>query len=366
MLLHILIQQLLENLKWVNMTKQHIDKKGYNELFKGVVEQIQQSRIKAANEASRLIGEMYFNIGRIITEKQQQYGWGESIVEKLATDLNEIFDGKEGYSPQNLWFMRQFFTEYKETPELLELAFSIPWGQNILIFSKIKDIKEREYYLKATAGNAWSRSVLVNQIKADAYQVYLENPKKHNFNLALPEHLAEQADETLKSRYNLDFLGVTKPILERQLENLMVENVKRLILELGYGFCFIANQYRLWLGKKHYDVDLLFFHRKLRCLIAIELKTTEFAPEHSGKLDFYLELLNKQLKQHDENPSIGIILCAEKDNLEVEYSLNVAKNPIGVAEYQLTKRLPKQLKGQLPSVKELTTKAKEILKEMVW
>lgn len=226
MLLHILIQQLLENLKWVNMTKQHIDKKGYNELFKGVVEQIQQSRIKAANEASRLIGEMYFNIGRIITEKQQQYGWGESIVEKLATDLNEIFDGKEGYSPQNLWFMRQFFTEYKETPELLELAFSIPWGQNILIFSKIKDIKEREYYLKATAGNAWSRSVLVNQIKADAYQVYLENSKKHNFNLALPEHLAEQADETLKSRYNLDFLGVTKPILERQLENLMVENVK--------------------------------------------------------------------------------------------------------------------------------------------
>lgn len=344
------------------MTKQSIEKQGYNELFKGVVHQIQQSRIKAASGANRIIGEMNFNIGKIITENQDKYGWGKSIVEQLSADLNLIFEGKEGFSPQNLWYMRQFFIEYKNNPELLELAFAIPWGQNILIISKIKDLKGREYYLKATAGNAWSRSVLLNQIKAEAYQVYLENPKKHNFNLALPEHLAEQADETLKSKYNLDFLGVTKPILERQLENLMVENVKKLILELGYGFCFIGNQHRLWLGKKYYDVDLLFFHRKLRCLVAIELKTTEFEPEHSGKLDFYLELLNKQMKLPEENPSIGIILCAEKDNLEVEYSLNVAKNPIGVAEYQLTKRLPKQLKGQLPSVKELTEMAKDIFK----
>jgi len=344
------------------MTNQSIEKQGYNELFNDVVHQIQQSRIKAASVANRIIGEMNFNIGRIITEKQEKYGWGKSIVEKLSADLNLMFDGKEGFSPQNLWYMRQFFMEYKDNPELLELAFAIPWGQNILIISKIKDIKEREYYLKATAGNAWSRSVLLNQIKAEAYQVYLENPKKHNFNMALPVHLAEQADEALKSKYNLDFLGITKPILERQLENLMVENVKKLILELGYGFCFIGNQHRLWLGKKYYDVDLLFFHRKLHCLVAIELKTTEFEPEHSGKLDYYLELLNEQMKLPEENPSIGIILCAEKDNLEVEYSLKVAKNPIGVAEYQLTKRLPKELKGQLPSVKELTEKARDIFK----
>jgi predicted nuclease of restriction endonuclease-like (RecB) superfamily len=344
--------------------QQKIDKIGYSELFNGVLAQIKKARIRAANEANRLMGEMYFNIGKIITEQQEKYGWGESIVNTLSIDLNEVFDGKEGYSPQNLWYMRQFYVEYKENPELFQLASAIPWGQNILIFSKIKDKDEREYYLKATIGNAWSRSVLLNQIKAGAYQIYLENPKKHNFGLALPEHLAEQADEALKSKYNLDFLGVTKPILERQLENLLVENIKKLILELGYGFCFIGNQYRLFLGKKYYDVDLLFFHRKLHCLIAIELKTTEFEPEHSGKLDFYLELLNKQMKLPDENPSIGIILCAEKDNLEVEYSLKIAKNPIGVAEYQLTKRLPKQLEGQLPTVKELTRKAKEILVEI--
>jgi predicted nuclease of restriction endonuclease-like (RecB) superfamily len=346
------------------MKIQSFEKLGYVELFQGVVKQIQQSRVKAASEANKLIGEMYFNIGRIITEKQEKYGWGKSIVEKLAVDLNEIFEGREGYSPQNLWYMRQFYLEYKDNIALLDLAFLIPWGQNILIISKIKDIKEREYYLKATAGNAWSRSILFNQIKSQSYLVYLENPKKHNFNLVLPEHLAEQADETLKSKYNLEFLGLNKPILERRLENLMVENVKKLLLELGYGFCFIGNQYRLWLGKKYYDIDLLFFHRKLRCLVAIELKISEFEPEYSGKLDFYLELLNNQVKLPDENPSIGIILCAEKDNLEVEYSLKVAKNPIGVADYQLTKHLPKQLKGQLPSVKELTEKAKGIFNKI--
>jgi predicted nuclease of restriction endonuclease-like (RecB) superfamily len=344
------------------MTEKNLEKQGYSELFQGVIDQIHQSRVHAASEANRIIGEMYFNIGRIITENQKKYGWGKSIVEKLSADLNNILDGRDGFSPQNLWFMRQYFLEYVEHPELAKQTLNIPWGHNILIFSKIKDSKEREYYLKATAGNAWSRGVLLNQIKASAYQVYLENPKKHNFKLALPEHLAELADETLKSKYNLEFLGLNKPILERQLENLMVENVKKLILELGYGFCFIGNQYRLYLGKKYYDVDLLFFHRKLRCLVAIELKTTEFEPEHTGKLDFYLELLNKQMKMPDENPSIGIILCAEKDNLEVEYSLNVAKHPIGIAEYQLTKKLPKQLKGQLPSVKELTEKVKDIFK----
>jgi len=253
------------------MTKQSIEKQGYNELFKGVLQLIQQSRIKAATGANRIIGEMYFNIGEIITKYQEKYGWGKSIVEKLSVDLNFITDGKDGFSPQNLWYMRQFFMEYKNYPGLFELALAVPWGQNIQIISKIKDIKEREYYLKATAGNAWSRSVLLNQIKAGAYNIYLENPKVHNFNLALPEHLAEQAEETLKSKYNLDFLGVTKPILERHLETLLVENVKKLILELGYGFCFIGNQYRLRLGEKYYDVDLLFSHRKLRCLVAIEL-----------------------------------------------------------------------------------------------
>lgn len=343
------------------MKKSEINIPAYKELFDNIVNQINNARIDAASKANNILGGLYYNIGKIITVKQEEHGWGKSVVEKLSVDIGNIFGASEGYSPQNLWYMRQFYMEYKDSPALLNLALQIPWGQNIQIFSKIKNASEREYYLKATIGNAWSRNVLLNQIKADAYQQYIAHPKKHNFNLALPEHLAEQADEALKSKYNLEFLGIAKPILERQLENLLVENVKKLILELGYGFCFIGNQYRLYLSKKYYDVDLLFFHRKLRCLVAIDLKIKEFEPEFTGKMDFYLQLLDEQMKMPEENPSIGIILCTEKDNLEVEYALKLAKKPIGVAEYQITKKLPKYLQGQLPSAKELIKIAKMTL-----
>ncbi len=321
----------------------------YKEFFNSVYNEIQNARIDIAASANTVLAKLYFNIGRLIVEKQKEFGWGKSIVLQLSSDLNEITDGRNGYSAQNLWYMRQFFLEYQDKPGLFKFALNIPWGQNLLIISKIKDAKEREYYLKSTAGNGWSRNVLLNQIKGNAYQYYIKNPKKHNFNLALPEHLAEQADEALKSTYNLDFLGLTRPVKERQLENMLVENVKKLLLELGYGFCFIGNQHRLYLWDKYYDVDLLFYHRKLRCLVAIELKTTEFQPEHTGKLDYYLELLNDQIKLPEENPSIGIILCAEKNNLEVEYALKVAKHPIGVAEYQLHKQIPSKYKGLLPA-----------------
>lgn len=179
------------------------------------------------------------------------------------------------------------------------------------------------------------------------------NPKQSNFESALPVHLSEQANEAMKSEYNLDFLGITKPVLERELENKLVENIRDLLLELGYGFSFIGNQYRLKLNQKEYYVDLLFYHRILKCLVAIELKTVEFKPEFAGKMNFYLELLDEQEKQVDDNPSIGIILCPVKDNIEVEYSLRTSSKPIGVSEYKLTHTLPDKLKGKLPNEKEL-------------
>lgn len=267
--------------------------------------------------------------------------------------------------------MRQLYEEYgtfipqktikSRNVILKQLVSEVPWGQNILIMQKSKDMFERIYYLKATSGNGWSRNVLLNQINSNAYQVYLENPRLNNFHRALPVHLAEQAKETLKCRYNLEFLGISKPVLERKLENLLVENVKRLILELGYGFCFIGNQFKLELGNKEYFADLLFFHRYLRCIIAVELKTTEFKPEYTGKMEFYLTLLDEKVKLEQENPSIGIILCAERDNLEVEYALKIARKPIGIADYKLTRNLPVKFKGQLPSRKELAEKAKTFI-----
>ena len=343
---------------------------------------------------------LYWAIGRDIVEKQEALGWGKSVVEKLSKDLRRAFPGSEGYSADNLWRMRQLYTEYSD-PEILEqlvpeltgkktknagspilerlvpewrgkikdrnnkkpfywekmigqILANIPWGHHVLILKKIKSFPEKLYYLKATAALGWSRDVLLNQIKADAYRHFMRDSKTSNFKLALPVYLAEQAEETLKSSYNLEFLGIKEAIHERHLENRLIEKLKNFILELGYGFCFIGNQYRLALGENEYFVDLLFYHRFLKSLVAVELKTGKFKPEYAGKMDFYLNLLNESEKAHDDNPSIGIILCAEKDKLEVEFSLRTKTNPIGVAEYKLYQSLPDNLKGKLPTSKQLT------------
>ena len=249
--------------------------------------------------------------------------------------------------------MRQFYLEYYQDMKLFAMACKIPWGQNIVILGKLKDKKEQEYYLQATGQMGWSRNVLLNQIKADAYKNHAVLPKQHNFKKALPDYLAEQADEMLKSKYNLDFLGLTRPIHERQLENRLIEKLKTFLLELGYGFTFIGNQYRLELNKKEYFVDLLFFHRHLKCLVAIDLKIGLFEPEFAGKMNFYLNLLDDSVRMQDENPSIGIILCADKNAVEVEYSLRGIENPIAVAEYELKKNVPRRFHKQLPTAKEL-------------
>jgi predicted nuclease of restriction endonuclease-like (RecB) superfamily len=212
----------------------------------------------------------------------------------------------------------------------------------------------RLYYLRATARLGWSRSVLLNQIKGRAYERAVREKKTHNFPSALPVHLAEQAGEMIKSSYNLDFLGLGRAMRERELEDRLVGRLQQFILELGYGFCFVGRQHRLVLGAKEYFVDLLFYHRFLKALVAFDLKVGPFQPEHAGKMDFYLNLLNEKERAPDDQPSIGIILCAEKDDIEVEFALKSKTNPIGVAEYELQAKLPPQLKGRLPTARQLS------------
>jgi predicted nuclease of restriction endonuclease-like (RecB) superfamily len=325
----------------------------YSKFFKEIIDTINSARYQAFKSLNKHHIGQNFEIGRIIVENQKRNQWGQSIVDTLSRDINKQIDGVKGYSPQNLWRMRQFYLEYQNEPKLLALALKIPWGQNMLIIHQLKDKKEREYYLRATDQLGWSRAVLLNQVKANAYQHHLTDKKMSNFDKALPVHLSEQANEALKSEYNLDFLGITKPVLEKELENRLIENIRDLLLELGYGFSFIGNQYRLKLNQKEYAIDLLFYHRILKCLVAIELKTVEFEPEFAGKMNFYLELLDEQEKQLDDNPSIGIILCPIKDNIEVEYALRSNNKPIGVSEYKLTHRLPEKLKGKVPTTNEL-------------
>ena len=361
-----------------------------------IVNLVQNHRALAVQTVQTVSNQLYWNIGELIIKRQQEYGWGKSIVEKLSKDMNRHIGEGVSWSPRNLLFMRQLVEEYSnmnqagseisnvkqpashlelenlkqpvshlELENLKQLVSEVSWGHNILILQKVKDLNARIFYLQTTIRNRYSRSVLLHQIEADAYGNYLLHPSQHNFATALPKHLMEQTQESIKSVYALDFLDINKPMTEKQLENTMVEKVKRLMMELGYGFCFIGNQYRIVLGEKEYFIDLLFYHRILKCLVAVELKVTEFEPEFVGKLDFYLQLMDEQLKHPDDKPSIGILLVPHKDKLEVEYALRTASKPIGVAQYILSKKLPKELLGKLPSAKEfqqiLTSNNEELI-----
>lgn len=367
------------------MTPLHkdISPDAYNEFLSDVATAVQQHRVQAIQSVQTISNQLYWNIGELIIQKQLEFGWGKSVILLLSRDLPQLIGEGVSWSPRNLQFMKQLVAEYsnvnqvgshlenanvkqavshlenanvKQPASHLEyvkkLVLNTPWRHNILILQKVKEPKARVFYLEQTIKNKYSSSVLLHQIKANAYEHYTTKPAQHNFAKALPEHFQEQARESIKSVYSLDFLDINKPVTEKALENTMVENIKRLMLELGYGFCFIGNQYRLSLGEKDYYVDLLFYHRILKCLVAVELKVVEFEPEFVGKLDFYLQLMDEQLKQVDDQPSIGILLVPDKDHLEVEYTLRNANKPIGVAEYILSKQLPKELIGKLPTSEE--------------
>jgi predicted nuclease of restriction endonuclease-like (RecB) superfamily len=341
-----------------NISKAELD---YGALLASIKARIAESRIRAVRAASRELIDLYWFIGQQITERQEQEEWGKSVVERLSKDLRSAYPGVQGFSAPNLWNMRRFFLTYRDDTILQQLVIEIPWGQNLLIMARVKDPDEREYYLRATAEMAWSRDVLLNQIKAKAYERHALAPKQHNFEKALPEHLAEQADKAMKDVYMLDFLDIGKPVLERELERRMVTSIRDVLLELGFGFAFIGNQYKVSTKNKDYFIDLLFYHRGLTCLVAVELKVGTFQPEHAGKMNFYLNLLDDTVRQPHENPSIGLILCADRDQVDVEYALRGIDKPVGVAEYRLTKELPEEIADKLPGTKQIE---QEIMREL--
>ncbi|MGC4130433.1 MAG: PDDEXK nuclease domain-containing protein [Bergeyella sp.] len=308
----------------------------YNEILRQVVAEIKSTRVTIARRMNTAMMQLYWNIGKRLSEEGLQKGYGSSVVKRLSMDLQEEFPETTGFSSRNLWDMKKFYEHYALTDEKLRQCVALlPWKHNLLIISKTNSIEEARFYVEQVVENGWSRDILLNFIKADTYRHTKVLPKQHNFHETLPEHLQEQANEILKSTYNLEFLGLSQPLKERELEKRLVEKIKLFLLELGTGFSFIGSQYRLVLGEKDYAVDLLFFNRKLRSLVAIDLKIGSFEPEYIGKMNFYLGLLDDQIKQEDENPSIGIVLCADKNQVEVEISLRDFKKPIGVADYNL-------------------------------
>jgi len=328
----------------------------YKSFLYEIKQKIYSAKSKAILSANKLMIELYFEIGKEIVNKQKSLGWGKSVVEQMSNDLIGEFGEKSGYSTQNLWYMRQFYLVYKDDSNLQRLVGEIPWGSNILIFSKCKNALEQEYYIKNTAEFGWNRNVLMHHIKTNLFnRDRLEN-KINNFELTLPNELSELAIDIVKSEYNLEFLEVAKDVHEREVENSLIENIKKFLLELGYGFSFVGNQYKLQLGENEYFIDLLFFHRKLNSLVAVELKVGKFKPEYAGKMNFYLNILNENVKMPHENPAIGIILCTDKDGLEVEYALQNVVQSMGVSTYTLREKLPEEFKNILPSREEIEEK----------
>ena len=335
------------------------DKLQYNEFVKIIKQKINRAKSKVVLSVNRQLIDLYFEIGKEIVEKQELLGWGRSVVEKMSNDLQDEFGKRSGYSSANLWRMRNFYLSYSKAPNLAQLVRDLPWSHNILIFEKCKDENERKYYLENTIECGWSRKILIHHIKTGLYTRDSQALKQNNFHNTLPLVAADLAEEMMKCDYNLAFLGITKEAKERELESGIIENIKKFLLELGYGFSFVGSQYKLVLGENEYFIDLLFFHRKLNALVAIELKIGKFKPEYAGKMNFYLNVLNDTVKMEHENPAIGIILCSDKDNLEVEYAISNTNQPLGVATYTIETELPSELKALLPSSEEI----KEVLGE---
>ena len=324
------------------------DYAGLLALVKERVRSAQYAALKAVN--TELVG-LYWDIGRMIVERQDAEGWGKAVVENLAADLRAEFPGVGGFSASNLWRMKGFFEAYQGVEKLAPLVREIGWSHNIVIMERCSDPLEREFYIRMTGKFGWSKNVLVHQIENQSYEKSLLG--QTNFDQALTPELRAQAKLAVKDEYTFDFLELGEEHGERELERALIARIEDFLRAMGGMFAFMGSQYRLEVDGREFFIDLLLFHRRLRCLVAIELKVGEFLPEFVGKMQFYLAALDRQVRQEDENPTIGIILCKEKSRTIVEYALHDARKPIGVATYEITKTLPKALKGQLPSPKEI-------------
>lgn len=327
-----------------------INSKDYLTVVDTIKNNIRVARYKAVLSANRELIMLYWNIGNVINENNT---WGSKFIDNLARDIKLDFPDMTGFSVRNLKYMAKFASTYKAIEFVQQVVAQIPWGQNMVILDKISDENKREWYLRQTIENGWSRNVLVHQIESDLYARQVSSNKITNFENKLDSPQNELAIQTLKDPYIFDFISIKADMLERDIENELVKNVTKLLLELGKGFAFLGNQYHLEVGGEDFYLDLLFYNLNLRCYVVIELKTGEFKPEYAGKLNFYLSAVDGILKKDGDNPSIGLLLCKSKNDIIAEYALKDMSKPIGVSEYKVTRQLPKELEESLPTAEDI-------------
>lgn len=353
----------------------------YKSWLQEVKQHIKNARVKVALAANAELVFFYYQLGKMITEKQT--AWGSKFIEQLSKDLKSEFPDMEGFSATNLKYCRLFYQYFKFSPQVEdELPFKIfhqageqfrpqaedellfttikqlPWGHIKLIINKVKATKEAFFYCEKTIENGWSRAILGLQIESNLYQ--RQGKAITNFKATLPDSSSDLAHQLLKDPYQFDFLTLTENYKERELETALVDNISKFLIELGSGFAYVGKQVPMIVGGQEYFIDLLFYHLKLRAYVVVELKATDFIPEYAGKLSFYLSAANNILCHPSDNPTIGLLICKNKNNIIAEYSLKNINQPIGVTEYQLTKLFPEEFKSSLPTIEEIEN---ELLKD---
>jgi len=332
--------------------------RAYLQFVKDAVVRVRSGQTAALRAVNREQIQVYWDLGKLIVERQARHGWGKSVVENLAADLQKEFAGMNGFSTQNLWYMRQFYSEYHQSTILQPLVGEISWSKHLVIMSKCKDEHERHFYIHQAREFGWTKAVLIHQIESGCYQKTLLG--QQNFGETLPQATKSRAMLTLKDEYTFDFLEMDELHSEYELEQAIIQNIRKFLIEMGGDFSFIGNQFAVELEGKDYKVDLLLYHRGLQALVAIDLKINEFMPEYVGKMNFYLGLLNRKVRKPHENAGIGIIICKSKDRTTVDFALQDVNKPIGVATYSLSHRLPQKLKAFFPPKEEFIKRVEAV------
>ncbi len=334
----------------------------YADALGAIKQRIQEGRLRIVLTANAAMVQLYWDIGRMILERQDRAGWGAKVIDRLAADLREAFPDMKGFSPRNLKYMRAFAAAWPDPSFVQQAAAQIPWFHNCLLLDRLADATSRAWYIQSTIREGWSRDILALQIDGRAHQ--RQGKAITNFPDTLPPAESDLAAQVFKDPYLFDFLGTADPRREREIEHALVAHIQRFLLELGTGFAFVGRQVPLEVGDQDFQIDLLFYHLKLRCYVVVELKAVPFDPAFVGQLNLYLSAADDLLRHREDQPTIGLLLCRSKNKVVVEYALRHLKRPIGVAEWEtkLVEKLPKALKGSLPTVEEIEAELSRDLK----
>ena len=320
----------------------------FKDIINDIKQEIKSTQYKVAVQSNISLISMYFRLGKILNDN---YKYGNKFIDEVSKDLKIEFPNSTGFSVRNLKYMKKFYLEYKDDELVQQLVAQVPWGHNIVLMEKIKDKEIRKIYAEAILKNGWGRDMLSIQIN-NGYHLRI-GASNNNFENTLPALDSDLVNYTIKDPYIFDFISLKNEYKEKELESAMLNRIKDVLIELGKGFSFVGNQYKIIVGGQEFFIDLLFYHLELRRYVVVELKASSFKPEYTGQIGFYVTAVDEQLKKEHDNSTIGLLLCQDKDRLTVDYSLKSMNVPIGVSSFEIEKYIPKDVLEKLPTEEDI-------------